>query len=90
MEKKHRSNFNDGRIRINALLFQSGYLTIAKHEFRNNKPYYTLEYPNHEVRLSLNEELLDAVSGDVEELAKRANNMVHFLADNDFEDILPF
>ena len=84
--EKHLSNFNVNRIRINALLFQSGYLTIKKHEFRNDQSYYTLEYPNHEVRLSLNEELLDVVSGDIEELAKRANNMVQFLAANDFEE----
>ncbi len=84
MEKKHLSNFNVDRVRINSLLFQSGYLTIKKHEFRNDKPYYTLEFPNHEVRLSLNEELLDVISEDVEELEKRASNMVRFLAANDF------
>ncbi len=84
MEKKHLSNFNVDRIRINPLLFQSGYLTIKKHEFRNDRLYYTLESPNHEVRLSLNEELLDVISQDVEELEKRASNMVRFLAANDF------
>ncbi len=86
MEKKHLSNFNVDRVRINSLLFQSGYLTIKKHEIRNDRLYYTLEFPNHEVRLSLNEELLDVISEDVEELEKRASNMVRFLAANNFEE----
>ena len=84
MEKKHLSNFNIDRIRINPLLFQSGYLTITKHDVRKDRPYYALECPNHEVRLSLNEELLHVVSEDVEELEKRASNMVRFLTANDF------
>ena len=86
MYEKEMSSFKLESVSTNALLFQSGYLTIKKHEFRNDKSYYTLEYPNHEVQLSLNEELLDAVSGDIEELEKRANNMVRFLAANDFEE----
>ena len=45
-----------------------------------------LEYPNHEVRLSFNKQLLVAVSGNFSEVERRGKNMVRFLADNDFEE----
>jgi hypothetical protein len=53
------SAFDVERITTEALLFQTGYLTILKVE----EPLlgywvYTLSYPNHEVETSLNEALL--------------------------------
>ena len=45
-----------------ALLFQTGYLTIVDAERRDGRPVYRLGYPNREVRLGLNESLLDALA----------------------------
>ena len=46
-----------------ALLFQTGYLTMKHVETDpGGRPRYRLGYPNHEVRQSLNESLLDALA----------------------------
>ena len=47
-----------GHIGTEALLFQTGYLTIAGEERLGGKALYRLGYPNREVRQSLNEHLL--------------------------------
>ncbi|MCY4317403.1 MAG: PD-(D/E)XK nuclease domain-containing protein, partial [Roseovarius sp.] len=41
-----------------ALLFQTGYLTITEERREGHRTVYRLDYPNREVRLSLNDELL--------------------------------
>ena len=48
-----------------ALLFQTGYLTIASEERLGGKALYRLDYPNREVRQSLNEYLLRHLVQDV-------------------------
>ena len=45
-----------------ALLFQSGYLTIVDEKDEGDGPVYRLGYPNREVRQSLNRQLLRAVT----------------------------
>ena len=52
------SAFEVGRIGTEALLFQTGYLTIAGEEELGGMPLYRLGYPNREVRQSLNRVLL--------------------------------
>ena len=47
-----------------ALLFQTGYLTIAEEEIVDGYPRYRLDYPNREVRRGLNRGLLDALAPD--------------------------
>ena len=86
MDKSELSNFKVEEISVNALLFQCGYLTIVNHEIWPGGIRYSLEYPNHEVRLSFNKQLLVAVSGNFSEVERRGKNMVKFLADNDFEE----
>ena len=53
------SSFDVDRITTEALLFQSGYLTITGTHRQGNKTLYELSYPNSEVRESLNEVLLE-------------------------------
>ena len=53
------SNFDVGDVATEALLFQSGYLTIRSVERDGRRPFYRLGYPNREVRLCLTERLLD-------------------------------
>ena len=52
------SAFDVGAIVTEALLFQTGYLTITGEETLGGKAPYRLGYPNREVRQSLNEYLL--------------------------------
>ena len=53
------NEFDVGRIGAEALLFQSGYLTVLGMETRRGRLRYRLGFPNHEVRVSLCESLLD-------------------------------
>ena len=86
MPERELASFDLDTITANALLFQSGYLTIADHEVQPGGFHYTLEYPNHEVRLSLNQQLLGTVSGNFVAAERRAKKMAQFLAANDFEE----
>ena len=52
------STFDVGEIATEALLFQTGYLTIVGDEWDDDKQYYRLGYPNGEVRKSFNLALL--------------------------------
>ena len=58
------STFDVGDIATEALLFQTGYLTVAGIETRGERRYYRLGYPNREVRQSLNERLLGRLVQD--------------------------
>ena len=58
------SAFDVDRIAPEALLFQTGYLTIGGHETSRGLRRYRLVYPNREVRLSLNTSLVDYLTGD--------------------------
>ena len=49
-----------------ALLFQTGYLTITGEERLGAEALYRLDYPNREVRQSLNRVLLRHLVQDVE------------------------
>ena len=55
------SSFDVHRIEPEALLFQTGYLTIHSAERRRGRTYYRLRYPNREVRQSLKDSLLKAM-----------------------------
>jgi hypothetical protein len=50
--------FDVDTIEVNALLFQTGYLTIKNIKEKGSKIYYDLTYPNLEVRLALNSYLI--------------------------------
>ena len=52
------STFDVDAIATEALLFQTGYLTIRGHERVGGKALYRLGYPNREVREGLNDQLL--------------------------------
>ena len=56
--------FDVDRIEPEALLFQTGYLTIRATESRRGRTRYRLSYPNREVFQSLNESLLAHLTRD--------------------------
>ncbi|MCX7693363.1 MAG: hypothetical protein N2055_08210, partial [Tepidimonas taiwanensis] len=51
------SAFDVDGIEPEAMLWQTGYLTIREHIITPRGPMYTLALPNHEVRTALNEAL---------------------------------
>ena len=79
------SAFDVDRIATEALLFQTGYLTIRDEEDVGGETFYRLGYPNREVRQSLNRSLLQhLVQSDSGEEANRLR-LYRLLRANDFE-----
>ena len=58
------SKFDVDDIATEALLFQTGYLTIVEEKDLGGTPLYRLGYPNREVKQSLNRALLRAMGPD--------------------------
>ena len=78
------STFDVDDIATEALLFQTGYLTIRGEERRGGRKYYRLGYPNREVRQSLNEHLLRHLLGRPPGLAEHTARLYDLLLANDF------
>ncbi len=78
------SAFDVDHIATEALLFQTGYLTIIKTEPRGSRTYYRLGYPNQEVRQSLNENLLNHLTGSPAQQAEHSARLYDLLLINDF------
>ncbi len=76
------SSFDIDDIPHQALLFQTGYLTIADVVARSGPASYRLGYPNREVRQALNRHLLRAWAPEMADVA-RAGNLGRLLADAD-------
>ena len=81
------STFDVDRIATEALLFQTGYLTIRDEEDVGGERFYRLGYPNREVRQSLNRSLLQyLVQSESGEEANRLR-LYRLLRANDFEGL---
>ncbi len=78
------SKFEVGDVDIEALLFQTGYLTIAGEEKQGHRILYRLDYPNLEVRLSLNDELLAWLGEEGTEPVQRGREFCALLEAHDF------
>ena len=79
------SAFDVERITTEALLFQTGYLTISKvEELLLGYWVYTLGYPNHEVETSLNEALLTGYVVDGQAAFKNRLTLLNILKINNF------
>ena len=78
------SSFDVGDIATEALLFQTGYLTITGTEDLGGKTLYRLGYPNREVRQSLNERLLRAMTPESSPQGTREIRLYQLLRANDF------
>ncbi len=85
VDSRRVSQFDVNDISIEALLFQTGYLTITAEERRGRRTLYALDYPNFEVRQSLNDGLLEYVTGRREEAADTGDELGRLLAANDFD-----
>ena len=78
------STFDVDVIATEALLFQTGYLTIVRPEPRGGEMFYRLGYPNQEVRQSLNRSLLNHLTGDASRRTAHSARLYDLLEVNDF------
>ena len=78
------SKFDVGDIGIEALLFQTGYLTIAEEQRDEFDNLYRLDYPNLEVRISLNRGLLQHLGKPGREPLEQGRELRTLLEANDF------
>ena len=78
------STFDVDDMPTEALLFQTGYLTIVRPEPRGGRMFYRLGYPNREVRQSLNQSLLNRMTGDASRPVAHSARLYDLLLINDF------
>ena len=81
------SAFDVGEMSTEALLFQTGYLTITGEADLGGETVYRLGYPNHEVRRSLNRSLLRAMAPDAWDGTRDRLRLHRLLQENDFEGL---
>jgi hypothetical protein len=74
------SEFDVNHIGTEALLFQTGYLTIQSEQEVGGETVYRLSYPNREVRQSLNRSLLSFLVQNAAEPAKNRIRLSRLLA----------
>ena len=81
------STFDVDHIATEALLFQTGYLTITDEEDFSGEPVYRLGYPNREVRQSLNRSLLRYLVRDSTRQMANSVRLYRLLEANDFAEL---
>ena len=81
------SSFDVDDIAAEALLFQTGYLTIREEEMLGERVRYRLGYPNLEVRQSLNEHLLGYLVRDESRQEANIGRLHDLLQANDFDGL---
>ena len=81
------SAFDVDEMATEALLFQTGYLTIRDEEDLGGEPLYRLGYPNREVRQSLNRSLLRYLVKDASRQAANSVRLYRLLEANDFAEL---
>jgi hypothetical protein len=90
LEKEYYTNeilekFDIEYIRIEALMYQTGYLTIKEVKRIEEEEVYVLGYPNREVRQSFNRELLYYITGEYQ--SDRTSKLKMALIEEDMEEI---
>ena len=78
------SAFDVDHIGTEALLFQTGYLTIVSEDNMGGEALYRLGYPNREVRQSLNRSLLHHLVQDTTRQTANSVRLYRLLEANDF------
>jgi len=84
-DARQLSRFDIENIDMDALLFQTGYLTIRERVRDGHLTFYTLDYPNFEVRQSLSEYLLNYLGQQTGRVSVTGRKLSSLLAANDFE-----
>jgi hypothetical protein len=83
--KEILEKFDIEYISIEALMYQTGYLTIKETKRIENERVYVLDYPNREVRQSFNRELLYYITGEYQ--SDRTSKLKIALIEEDMEEI---
>ena len=81
------STFDVGSIAPEALLFQTGYLTLRGRELRHGRVRYRLGYPNREVRESLNRAFLNDLLGSGSHREDQEDFLFEVLQGGDLEGL---
>ena len=81
------SSFDVNDVATEALLFQTGYLTIRDEEDLGGETFYRLGYPNREVRQSLNESLLGYLVRGGSRHTEHRIRLYRLLQANDFDGL---
>ena len=81
------SAFDVDHIATEALLFQTGYLTLTGETDLGGESLYRLGYPNREVRQSLNRSLLRRLVGDATRQTANSVRLHELLAARDFDGL---
>ena len=82
------SKFDVNDIDVEALLFQTGYLTIAEEVTKGFETFFRLDYPNLEVQTSLNKRMLEYLGKPRTEQASEGNRLCALLKAHDFEGFI--
>ncbi len=85
IDRSRVAKFEIENISAEALLFQTGYLTITEEIRKGHRTLYRLDSPNQEVSLSLNDELLTDLSPQNRVPSEEATTLQSRLEANDFE-----
>ncbi|MCY4219582.1 MAG: AAA family ATPase [Gammaproteobacteria bacterium] len=78
------TNFELDQFSHEALLFQSGYLTIKEKEVKKDNILYHMDYPNYEVQRSFNAGLAEHLTKRGKEVAATGEDLVQALGENNF------
>ncbi|MDD2609366.1 MAG: ATP-binding protein [Giesbergeria sp.] len=81
------SSFDVDDMSTEALLFQSGYLTIDQVQYLGVQPRYRLRYPNLEVRAGLNETMLRRYLPEAGAMLEHTGQLHALLQANDFDGL---
>ena len=81
------SSYDVDHIAPEALLFQTGYLTLLQTERRAGETFYRLGFPNREVRQSLNRSLLSHMVGDGSARAMHSAQLYDLLQADDMNGL---
>ena len=81
------SAFDVEEIATEALLFQTGYLTIQERSNVGGETLFRLGYPNREVRQSLNRSLLRHLAGRTTRQGQNSLRLRELLSANDFDGL---
>ncbi len=80
------STFDVGDFSMEALLFQSGYLSIVKEVWDGVESSYVLDFPNIAVRQSFNRGLLGHVTQNGQAATYQGKALVKLLVENQFDE----
>lgn len=80
-------SFDIEHIHLETLLFQTGYLTIECVEQLGDEKFYTLRYPNQEVKSSLTNYILNYLSDTPVAKAKNQKAIYHAMFDGRLDDL---